>query len=389
MASSPLPGIEQLYEQAPCGLLVAGAQGQLLHANATLCGWLQLPAAELVGQRRFQDLLTMGGRIFYQTHLAPLLRMQGSVAEVKLEIRRGDGSTLPMIVNMRELAWAGQPLLHVSALIAEDRHKYERELLLQRQRAEAMAAQHAADQVALAQARSEAEDRALFAEQLVGVVSHDIRNPLAVIDLSTVLLRKLEPSAQQLAVVDRMTRSVGRVQHLIVDLLDFTQARLGRGLAIQLADTDLHACVAEAVAELGHAFPSHAIRHHASGDGRALADGQRIIQAVGNLVANAANHGAADGPITVHTEPGNACFRIRVHNEGPPIPPQTLPALFHPMVRGAQQQPAQGGVGLGLYIVDRIVQGHGGSIQVDSDARTGTSFTLVLPGATFRTPARA
>ena len=382
MASNLLPGIEQLYDEAPCGLLVAGAEGQLLHANTTMCRWLQYPAAELVGQRRFQDLLTMGGRIFHQTHLAPLLRMQGSVAEVKLEIRRRDGTTLPMIVNMREHGWQGKLLLQVSAFIAEDRHRYERELVLQRQRAEELAAQHAADQVALAQARSEAEDRALFAEQLVGVVSHDIRNPLAVIDLSTVLLRKLGPSEQQLAVVDRMSRSVSRVQHLITDLLDFTQARLGRGLSIRLAEVDLHACVAEAVAELAHAFPAHPMRHTRSGSAGAKVDGQRIVQALGNLVANAANHGTPEGTISVHTgSVDGGWVRVSVHNQGPPIAAQTLPTLFQPMVRGSTQQPGKGGVGLGLYIVDRIVRGHGGTIEVASDVSSGTTFTLMLPMA--------
>ena len=84
MAASP-PGMDPLYDAAPCGLLLADADGLVISANRTLCGWLRSPVEQLVGARRFQDLLTMGGRIFWQTHLQPLLRMQGSVAEVKLD----------------------------------------------------------------------------------------------------------------------------------------------------------------------------------------------------------------------------------------------------------------------------------------------------------------
>ena len=73
-----------LYEHAPCGLLVTDDDGLVLRANATFCGWAGIEAAALVGKRRFQDLLTVGGRIFHQTQWMPLLRMQGSVAEVFL-----------------------------------------------------------------------------------------------------------------------------------------------------------------------------------------------------------------------------------------------------------------------------------------------------------------
>jgi sigma-B regulation protein RsbU (phosphoserine phosphatase) len=265
--------------------------------------------------------------------------------------------------------------------VAEDRHKYEQELLAQRRRAEELAEQHARDQEALAAAGAEARDRALFAEQLVGMVSHDIRNPLSVIDLSTLLLRKGGLSPAQQTVVDRVSRSVSRVQHLIGDLLDFTQARLGGGLTVRPEPADLHQAVADAVAELAAAFPDRAIVHRREGDGQCVADARRITQAVGNLVANAVAHGASGRPIAVHTGPAGADFHVRVHNEGPVIPADALPTLFQPMVRGPGKLGGEGGVGLGLYIVERIVQAHGGSVQVRSSAQEGTSFTLALPRA--------
>ena len=376
-----LPGADALYETAPCGLLLAAADdGQLLGANATACRWLGYDREALVGKLRFHELLTMGGRIFFQTHLQPLLRIQASVAEVKLELRRADGKALPMMVNMAEREWQGRQLLQVALFVAEDRHKYERELLLQRQRAEELAAQHARDQQELDAARSSAEDRALFAEQLVGMVSHDIRNPLSVIHMSAVVLERGAATEQQKAAVARISRAVRRVQHLIADLLDFTQARLGGGLGVRKAPVDLHQAIADSVGELAIAFPGRELRHEQAGGGHCLADADRIVQAIGNLVANAATHGAPDRPITVRTEGDGRQFRITVHNEGKPIPEAVLPRLFEPMVRGSEAGASQG-VGLGLYIVREIVRAHGGRVDVRSTADAGTAFTLQLPCA--------
>lgn len=379
MEQPPLPGADQLYDAAPCGLLLAGPDGRLLDANATLCRWLRYDRRDLVGKLRFLDLLSVGGRIFYQTHLQPLLRIQGSVAEVKLELRTSDGRTMPVMVNAAERAWNGQTLLHAAIFIAEDRHKYERELLLQRRRAEELSAQHALDQQKLAAAQADAEDRALFAEQLVGVVSHDIRNPLSVIQMSAVLLERGIGPEQQKAAIARVTRAVQRVQHLIGDLLDFTQARLGGGVTVRKAPVDLHQAIADSTTELAVAFPHCELRHEQAGLGTCSADADRIVQAVGNLVANAASHGARDQPITVRTEGDVAEFRISVHNHGEPIAPEVLPLLFTPMVRGASV--TSKGVGLGLYIVREIVRAHGGRVDATSTAEAGTAFTLRLPRA--------
>ncbi|MEJ8840624.1 PAS domain-containing sensor histidine kinase [Ramlibacter sp. AN1133] len=380
MHDAPLPAPEQLYDAAPCGLLLAAADGRVLDANATLCAWLRCSKGDLVGKVRFSELLTVGGRIFWQTHLQPLLRMQASVAEVKLEMRWADGPVLPVMVNAVERAWQGRVVQHVAVFVAEERHKYERELLLQRQRAEELAAQHARDQQALAAVQAEAMDRAAFAEQLVGIVSHDIRNPLSVIQMSAILLDRGVNAEQQKASVARINRAVQRVQHLIGDLLDFTQVRVGGGLGIRkVPEADLHQAVADTVAELAVGFPDCVLRHERIGTGHCEADADRIVQAVGNLVANAVNHGDKRQPVTVRTEDAPGVFRISVHNGGAPIPPQLLPTLFEPMVRGAA--PGAKGVGLGLYIVRAVVQAHGGQVAARSSAEEGTTFRMELPCA--------
>lgn len=382
MNARPVPDPGELFDQAPCGHLVAGTDGRLLVVNATLCRWLQYERATMLDRMNLHDLLSVGGRIFFQTHVAPLLRMQGSVAEVKVPMRRSDGSEVPVIFNAIERSWGGRPVIHLAAFIAEDRHKYERELLLQRQRAEQLVAENAKGQQELADARAEAEDRAIFAEKLVGMVSHDIRNPLSVIHMSTVLLERGGITEQQRNVVARISRAVDRVRALIGDLLDFTQAKLGHGLSVTMAPVDLHQLVADAVADLQVAFAGRELRHvRGDGDGTCTADMDRIVQAVGNLVGNAATHGAPQSPITVTTQRAGSRFAIAVHNEGQPIPAEVIPTLFQPLVRGSPERAADGGIGLGLFIVQQIVERHAGSTTVDSTEQGGTTFTLHLPCA--------
>jgi sigma-B regulation protein RsbU (phosphoserine phosphatase) len=129
------PQHDVFFEQAPCGLLLTAADGTILRANDTLCKWLGYGVDELVASKRFPQLLTVGCRIFHQTHWMPLLQMQGSVAEVQLDLLTKDGRELPMLVNaaLRQ----GEPPVHfVSLFVAKDRRSYERELLLARRRAE-------------------------------------------------------------------------------------------------------------------------------------------------------------------------------------------------------------------------------------------------------------
>jgi sigma-B regulation protein RsbU (phosphoserine phosphatase) len=122
---------EDLYENAPCGYLSTRMDGQIAKVNTTLLVWLGRTREELVGRRSFSDLLTVGGRLYHETHFAPLLVMQGKVGGVALELRAADGRRIPVLVNSVVKASAtGEPLLIRTTLVdAGDRRAYERELL--------------------------------------------------------------------------------------------------------------------------------------------------------------------------------------------------------------------------------------------------------------------
>ncbi|WP_253189729.1 MULTISPECIES: hybrid sensor histidine kinase/response regulator [Paraburkholderia] len=152
MDPSPLPA-DTLYEHAACGLLIADAGGRIQRVNATLCGWLGYSADELAGAKLIQDLLSAGGKVFYQTHWAPLLQMQGSVAEVKLNLMHRDGHMVPMLLNAVRRRHGETIYLEVAMLIVADRHRYEQELLLARRNAEASVAAHQLAQKELQESR--------------------------------------------------------------------------------------------------------------------------------------------------------------------------------------------------------------------------------------------
>lgn len=367
-AHPPLPGAEQLFEEMPCGLLVTAVDGTILRVNATFCGWVGVAAEELVGKKTLQALFTMGARIFHQTHWLPMLQMQGSISEVKFEVKREGGKPLPMLLNVLRRTTEHGVYDEISAVIAEDRNKYERELLAARKRADTL--------VVLEQ------DRALFAEQMIGIVSHDLRNPLAVVMLTTKMLvargdtLSRDQSQRMLA---NIVRAGERAQRLIEDLLDFTVSRVGQGLSVSIGPIDLHQTAEKAVEELALAYPGRKLRHLQAGDGGVEADAHRLAQLLGNLVSNAMAYGDAAGTVSVTTRVVGDAATLTVHNTGPVIPSATLLTMFDPMVRGETSNNATRSVGLGLFIVRAIATAHGGDISVTSSATAGTQFTLSFP----------
>ena len=366
---------ETLLDSAACALMQTSADGTFLRVNRTFCSWLGRTSADLVGKLRFQDLLTMGGRIFHQTHWAPLLHMQGSLSEVKLEVLHADGTTIPMIFNAIGVGRDGVLIHELAAFVARDRDRYEQELLRSRKRLEELVAE-------ATRLRDDAKDRALSAEQMIGIVSHDLRNPLSSIVMASALLAGGELSAsEQQRFVSKITRASERANRLIGDMLDFTQARLGGGLSVSLGPIDLHAAVSDSLDELRLAHAGRALLHVQAGDGTCVADASRLEQLVGNLISNAVVYGQPDVPITVTSAVEPASCAISVHNAGAPIPPATLATIFRPMTRGAVAGSANRSVGLGLFIVREIALRHGGDAFVTSTAEGGTTFRVSFPRA--------
>jgi len=360
-------------DNLPCGILQTADDGTIRRVNRTFCTWTDWPAEELVG-RRLQDLFTVGGKIFHHTHWAPLLRMQGSVSEVKLEIVTRGGTSIPIVMNAIRRDHEGTVVTDIAMYVARDRDRYERELVRSRKKLEAVVAE-------LNDLHASARDRAMFAEQMIGIVSHDLRNPLNAISMGAELLAgsdELPPSQRRL--VERITRATDRATRLIAELLDFTQARVGSGIAVTRREISLHDVIADALDELRLAQPTHVLVHRRIGDAPAYADPSRLAQVVGNLISNAVSYGSS-APITVTSIAEPEHSSLAVHNEGAPIPAALQRTMFEPMTRGATADTGARSVGLGLFIVREIARAHGGTAAVTSTAAEGTIFRLQWPAA--------
>jgi sigma-B regulation protein RsbU (phosphoserine phosphatase) len=246
----------------------------------------------------------------------------------------------------------------------------------------ALAAEHKAEHaIKLAESalRAAAEDRVLLAEQMVGIVSHDLRNPLSAILMGATVMAMGEPlPAQKERVLRNVQSAARRAQRRVEELLDFTQARVGKGLALTMAEVDFDALMTSIVDELRLSFPDVELDLPYVPLGMVYIDADRIHQLVGNLVANAVMYGAAGKPVRVECGIRAGELILAVCNEGEAIPEAMFATMFAPMIRGEAHR-SERGVGLGLYIVRAIAESHHGKVDVTSSTENGTCFSVRIP----------
>ena len=218
-------------------------------------------------------------------------------------------------------------------------------------------------------------------EQLIGIVGHDLRSPLCSIVVGAELMLKRgmlhEADAKATA---RIARSAERMTKIISQLLDFTRSRLGAGMRVEPRPADLAEICAEVIAEAETTHPDRSLIFEADPDMRGVWDGERLAQVVSNLVGNAIAHGKADGAVSLVLRDEGDSVTLSVHNQGPAIPAEVLPAIFEPFRRLARRASRNNdGLGLGLFICRELVAAHRGEISVQSTDEAGTTFTVRLP----------
>ncbi|MFY2556078.1 PAS domain-containing protein [Corallococcus terminator] len=238
-------------------------------------------------------------------------------------------------------------------------------------------------------AEEEARRRAEFEQLLIGIVGHDLRNPLSAITMaSTTLLRRDNLDERQRKVIDRILSSAERATRMLRDVLDFTQARLGGGIPMQPRPLDLHELTRQVMDEVRLAHPERILELEFGGDGAGLWDADRLAQVITNLVNNALSYSPIHCPVLVRTHGTRDTVMLCVHNMGTPIHRELLPRLFEPMKRAERPEAkdGRGGLGLGLFIVKHIVDAHGGRLRVRSSEEAGTLFMVRLPRALSSPP---
>lgn len=363
---------QDMIENAPCGYLSLGANGRIEHANRTLLGWTGNASDQMVG-KRFSDFLNMAGRIYYETHIAPLLRMQGFFEEFAIDMLTVKGERLQMIANANERRDPKGRLLGVRlALIkATDRRRYEQELLSARETAVAL------EQATQEVLRTEHENSELR-EQFIAVLGHDLRNPLASISAGARILGRTVQSEKEHQVIAMLQTTVQRMASMIDNVLDFARGRLGGGIALEReSGKPLEPVLTQVVDELRLSTPGRTIDVDFAIDRPVNCDRTRIGQLLSNLLGNALTHGKSDKPVTVHASTRDGFFELWVANAGEPIAPASIERLFEPFFRGTVRASRQG-LGLGLYIASQIAKAHGGELAVSSTSDE-TRFTFRMP----------
>ncbi|SEK93719.1 PAS domain S-box-containing protein [Stigmatella aurantiaca] len=233
------------------------------------------------------------------------------------------------------------------------------------------------------QRESELRRAAEFRERFLGIVSHDLRNPLNAISLSAgALVREEGLSARAQKTAGRIVHSTERMGRMIGELLDFTRGRLGGGIPITRRPGDLRPLCRHVLDELRVARPDREVRLKGDGQFQGEWDGDRLAQLVGNLAKNALDYSPEDTPVTVSLHDEGHRVRLEVHNHGEPIPAEILPVLFEPFRRGVKAEDSKpSGLGLGLFIARQIALAHGGTLEVRSTREEGTRFIVSLPRA--------
>jgi signal transduction histidine kinase/ActR/RegA family two-component response regulator len=362
---------DDLYEHAPCAFVSTQPDGTIIRANRTFLNWSARSADLLVGRVRFQTLLTVGSRIYYETHYAPLLHMQGFVNEIALEIHRENDTSFPVVASARQLRdERGAPIVNRIALFdSTDRRRYERELLHARRQAE-----EAAEKLANAD-----RQKNIF----IAMLAHELRNPLAPIRSAVEVFRRSTPANPIVGKATSMLRrQVGQLTRLVEDLLDIS--RIGEGkLSLRRLPVDLASVVHHAV----ETSEEH-LRNAGVGFTLTLpsdpiyvsADATRLMQVIGNLLNNAAKFTPPDGHVTLELSRDDAHALIRVRDTGVGIEPAKLVTVFDLFMQAEHSLDRNDGLGIGLTLAKTLVERHDGRITVHSDgAGQGTEFLISLP----------
>lgn len=412
-ASSPQPAsvsrlIEEdpreLYENAPCGYLSTLPDGTIVKANATFLAWTGYESRALLDGKRFQDLLPVAGKVFYDTHLGPLLLMQGFVKELAFEVICADGGRLPVLLNaVLKREADGSPLvIRFSVLNAQGRRAYEEELRRAKRKAEEAEA-------TVRQLASELEQRveqrtrelrrtedALRQTQkmeaigkLTGGVAHDFNNILQIIAGNLELLKLQFAGDPQAGHRLQQARfAVERGAKLASQLLSFARRQplqpvptnLGRVLR-EMGDL-LRRALGEAIETetvvSGGLWTTSVDRHQLENVILNLAINARdAMQGVGKLTLELGNALLDEQYARAHAEvkPGQYVM-LAISDTGSGMSPEVIERAFEPFFT---TKPEGAGTGLGLSMVYGFVKQSEGHIKVYSEMGAGTTFKIYLP----------
>ncbi|HEX9298150.1 MAG TPA: ATP-binding protein, partial [Polyangiaceae bacterium] len=221
-----------------------------------------------------------------------------------------------------------------------------------------------------------------FQRRILGMVGHDLRNPLGAIKLaSTQLARTTDVGDRRLTAISRIIKTADRMERMIRDLLDFSRIELRISLPLDIRPSDIDATCTRVIEWFRASHPTREIRYQPGQGSEVSWDSDRVEQVLENLLSNAQKYSPPETPVSLCWRRESGEIVIEVNSRGAPIPHDLLPRIFEPFQRGNDKdvRRAKDSLGLGLYVVRHIVAQHGGKVDARSSESEGTTFMVQLP----------
>jgi len=375
------PPLDATLDTLPCGFFSFEDDGTISAVNATLAAMLGYDPAELVG-RHVETLLTVAGRIFFQTHLYPLVRLHGRAEELFLLMRRNDGDDVGVLLNAVRRARDGHASTECVAMEVRERRKYEDALLRARQELEGANA-------ALENRTRELESANHAKSQFLAVMSHELRTPLNAIGGYTQLLDMGVHGPitdEQRGALQRIARAQRHLLRLINDVLNLARIEAGR-VEYALEDLEVADLVSSVIPMVEPQMAAGGLRSVIDVPAGLMvrADRDKVQQILINLLTNSVKFTPRGGTIRVTTVVDDQQVTIDVVDTGIGIPADKLASIFEPFTQvDASHTRQTEGSGLGLAISRDLARGMGGDLSARSEQGRGSTFSLRLPRAERR-----
>jgi PAS domain S-box-containing protein len=355
----------QWYQQLPCGIILTDPDGLILQANSVFCEMVGYAMPELIKHYHWQDLLSVGGKIFYQTHYAPLLRIQGFVKEVNVDFVQKKGTKIPTMVNTGSMKDHQGNLQYFSMAICEmqQRKKYEKELLIAKKEAEKLTEKLLYKNKAL--------------EEFTRVISHDIKAPLNnIISITDLLMSSLNLQEADQRLVAHIENNSKQLVMLVNGILDYYRESQPDQLSKEYIDfnqliTDL-VNLLDFKKEHDIIFPKEHIHIHANKI--------NLQQILINLITNAIKYNQQSKVrIEINVLEYVDFYHFSVKDNGNGISKKSQAKVFQLFTTlGQKDRFGNYGTGIGLATVKRLIDQQGGHISLDSEEGVGTTFYFSL-----------